>query len=68
VYPHDGKVLDDLLNTADAKMYECKRKRKLAERAEEAEIAEEVERAEEFASPDLTDKPNDSAPLTKPVG
>jgi len=68
VYPHDGKVLDDLLNTADAKMYECKRKRKLAERAEEAEIAEEVERAEEFASPDLTDKPNDSAPLTKPAG
>jgi GGDEF domain-containing protein len=30
IYPRDGGKLDDLLNTADAKMYEAKRARKQA--------------------------------------
>jgi len=30
IYPRDGGVLDDLLNAADAKMYQAKRARKLA--------------------------------------
>jgi diguanylate cyclase (GGDEF)-like protein len=30
IYPRDGGVMDDLLNAADAKMYESKRARKLA--------------------------------------